>query len=661
MKVFNLVVLNLVQYKHVSGFAGYAPNFITKQIDTSFSSEENPEEFERIKGAKNIQTRFPPEPNGYLHLGHAKAINFNFNIARAYNGKCNLRMDDTNPSKEDEEYVQSIIEDVNWIQSDLGFLDEDKGTAWSGEICYTSNYFEDIYDCAVSLIRSGDAYVDSLTADEVREYRGTLNAPGCDSPYRTRTIEENVELFKEMREGKHKDGTLILRAKIDMSSPNMNLRDPALYRIKHESHPNTGDDWCIYPMYDFSHPISDAMENITHSLCTLEFEDHRPFYDWTINKLASLTTKFGIVPRQMEFSRLNIGYIVLSKRKLITLVQENKVTGWDDPRMPTLSGLRRRGVPPSAIRLFCERVGISKSDALLDYTEFENCIREVMDDSSTRAFAILDPLNVTITNYNVKDLPETDLTFPKHPKKEELGERAMQFTNKLYIDKSDFFDTKDNTILVPKGYKRLTEGGYIRLKMAYVLHCHKVIRDETTNEVIELLCDVLPDSFGGQKPENVSKKQIKGILHWLDRNTAIPTTFQLFDRLFSNPEPGKNNTNFLDELNPNSLIIKKGYVEPSVGMYASGILSAIDKLQKQEQQQSNNDQDQKLYHSNLNYQFERTGYYALDSSTTRNHMVFNRVTTLRDTWNVPDKKPNSKVTTAPPTSSPPRRRGVKKN
>jgi len=657
-----VVILNLLQCKYyVSGFAGYAPNFITKQIDTSFSEEENPEEFARIKDANNIHTRFPPEPNGYLHLGHAKAINFNFNIARAYNGKCNLRMDDTNPSKEDEEYVQSIIEDVNWIQSDLELLDENKGTAWNGDICYTSNYFNVIYDCATSLIKSGDAYVDSLTADEVREYRGTLNKPGMDSPYRTRTIEENLKLFQEMRDGKHDDGTLILRAKIDMSSPNMNLRDPALYRIKHESHPITGDDWCIYPMYDFSHPISDAMENITHSLCTLEFEDHRPFYDWTIQKLAS--DFFGIIPRQMEFSRLNVGYIVLSKRKLITLVQENKVSGWDDPRMPTLSGLRRRGVPPSAIRLFCERVGISKSDALLDYTEFENCIREVMDDSSTRAFAILDPLNVTITNYNVKDLPETDLSFPKHPKKEELGERNMEFTNKLYIDKSDFFDTKDGTIQVPKGYKRLTEGGYVRLKMAYVLHCHKVIRDETTNEVIELLCEVLPDSFGGQKPDGISKKQIKGIIHWLDKNTAIPTTFQLFDRLFLNPEPGKNNTNFLDELNPNSLVVKKGYVEPSVGVYTNFVLSTIDKQQKEQQEEgeesSGSNNNQKLYHSNLNYQFERTGYYALDSSTTRKHMVFNRVTTLRDTWNVvPD---NSKVTATPPTSYPPRRRGVKKN
>lgn len=379
------------------GFA-YAPNFITKIIEA--------EKQENI--TQNVRTRFPPEPNGYLHLGHAKAVNFNFEVAEQFNGRCNMRLDDTNPSKEDEEYVEAILEDVRWIRrGDLPEVDNDSGDCdpWDESVRLTSNYFESIYDCAIALIESGDAYVDSLSPDEMREYRGTLTEPGKNSPYRERSVEESLKMMEAMREGGYKEGEHILRAKIDMASPNINMRDPALFRIKHETHQNTGDAWCIYPMYDFSHPISDALEGVTHSLCSLEFEDHRPFYDWVIEKLTSRGL-LSCKPQQIEFSRLNLKYTVLSKRKLIQLVEGGHVSGWEDPRMPTISGVRRRGVQPEALKLFCERVGISKADSNIDFGLLEDCVRETMDKTALRAFAVLEPLKITIKNW------ESKLTLP---------------------------------------------------------------------------------------------------------------------------------------------------------------------------------------------------------------------------------------------------------
>jgi glutaminyl-tRNA synthetase len=428
----------------VDGFA-YAPNFITKiiaeqtgiapkgllEIEEGQSDESSLLKMEPTVTSK-VTTRFPPEPNGYLHLGHAKAVSFNFQVARMFGGECHMRMDDTNPSKEDKEYVDSILEDVRWIQS--GLFNGDSAP-WVGPVRKTSDYFDLIYDCCEALIQSGDAYIDSLSAEEMKEFRGTLTEPGRDSPFRTRSVQENLELFRGMRDGKYKEGEHIARAKIDMASPNINMRDPALFRIKHESHQETGDKWCIYPMYDFSHPIADAIEGITHSLCTLEFEDHRPFYDWTIEKLRAI----GMLeskPQQIEFSRLNIKNTVLSKRKLIQLVEGNHVSGWDDPRMPTLSGMRRRGVLPSALRLFCERVGISKADSNIDYVVLEDCFREEMDKVCPRAFAILKPLKVTLTNWDSSTVE--DFEIDRHPKLEELGTRTIPF-RKGYVYRANRF------------------------------------------------------------------------------------------------------------------------------------------------------------------------------------------------------------------------------
>ena len=615
----------------------YAPNFITKIIQEETGTEPvgllsvadgsdgavkdsgTDDDNASLKGRKTIEmvkTRFPPEPNGYLHLGHAKAASFNFAVARMFGGVCHMRLDDTNPTKEDQEYVDSILEDVRWIQS--GLYDESLGDPWDGSVRKTSSYFDQIYDCAVALIKSGDAYVDSLSAEEMREYRGTLKEPGKDSPFRTRSIEENLELFEGMKNGDFDEGKHVLRAKIDMSSPNVNMRDPTLYRIKHESHQETGDKWCIYPMYDFSHPISDALEGISHSLCTLEFEDHRPFYDWTVEKLLAS----GLIeaqPRQIEFSRLNVQSMVLSKRKLIQLVQSKIVSGWDDPRMPTMSGMRRRGVPPAALRLFCERVGISKTDSNIDLTNLEDCIRETMDVTCPRAFAVLQPLLVTITNW--KDAMD-DFEVDRHPKIPEMGNRTIPFGGSVYIERSDFFDAEGpeghlTDGKAPKGFKRLLLNDKVRLRYAYVIECNDVVRDPDTNEPVELKCTYIPDTRSGNTPEGM--KRVNGIIHWVEASTAVKVNVNQYDRLFSTEEPGKESGDFLTDLNPKSLDILDGaVVEPSVALDAATTMASAKR--------------EKSYLSSLAYQFERTGYYALDKDSTVDRLVFNRVSTLRDTW-----------------------------
>ncbi|CAB9501501.1 Glutamine--tRNA ligase [Seminavis robusta] len=619
----------LVLLRETCGFA-YAPNFITKivqeqtgikptgllEIESKDDSSDDDDTSSNNKIDRPVTTRFPPEPNGYLHLGHAKAVCFNFAVSRMFGGNCNMRMDDTNPSKEDEEYVESILRDVKWIQS--GLFEGDK--PWDGEVRKTSDYFDVIYDAAVALIKQGDAYVDSLSAEEMREYRGTLTEPGKDSPHRSRSIEENLELFEGMRDGKFKEGEHVLRAKIDMSSPNINMRDPALYRIKHESHQETGDKWCIYPMYDFSHPISDALEGITHSLCTLEFEDHRPFYDWTVEKLlpSGLITQ---VPQQIEFSRLNVKSTVLSKRKLIQLVEQKHVNGWDDPRMPTMSGLRRRGVPPAALRMFCERVGISKADSNIDAVVLEDCVREVMDDTCLRAFSVLKPLKVTITNWQGDDLE--DFEVPRHPKREEMGTRTIPFGKTVYIERDDFFDLegpegKANDNRPPRGFKRLLPNQMVRLRYAYVIQCNEIVRDPETQEPIELKCEYFPDTRAGVTPEGMAR--VKGIIHWVEASKGQRCSVNQYDRLFLAEEPGKESGDFLKDINPKSLeVLTDVVIEPSV---------VEDAVKAMEEDASSI--------SSLAYQFERSGYFALDeSSTDASNLVFNRVVTLRDTWGAP--------------------------
>jgi len=622
------------------GFA-YAPNFITKiiQEDTGFDPQQQQQQQQQQQKVEqqqeqkflSVKTRFPPEPNGYLHLGHAKAVSFNFAVARMFDGTCNMRLDDTNPTKEDIEYVESILEDVKWIQSDLyenhkkdnNNDDEDIVVPWEGNVRKTSDYFDIIYECAEALIKQGDAYVDSLSATEMREYRGTLTEPGKDSPYRTRNVEENLDLFRRMKNGECKEGEHVLRAKIEMSSPNVNMRDPTLYRIKHESHQETGDKWCIYPMYDFSHPISDSLESVTHSLCTLEFEDHRPFYEWTIEKLLP-TQLITSRPRQIEFSRLNVQHTVLSKRKLIQLVEQNHVHGWDDPRMPTLSGMRRRGLPPSALRLFCERVGISKTDSNIAFSVLEECVRLKMDESCQRAFSVLKPLKVTLTNWERGDELE-EFQSPRHPKIAEMGNRSIPFGKDLYIERSDFFDIdgpegKNNEGKVPKGYKRLLSSKMVRLRYAYVIQCDEIIRDLDTQEPIELKCSYFPDTRAGVTPEDMQR--VKGIIHWVEGTTGVKCKINQYDRLFLTEQPGKDSGDYLKDLNPNSLeILDDVLVEPSVAEDALEMMTRID----------NNNDD--VYTSSLAYQFERSGYFALDKkSTGKDDLTFNRVVTLRDTW-----------------------------
>jgi glutaminyl-tRNA synthetase len=533
------------------------------------------------KHGGRVATRFPPEPNGYLHIGHAKAICLDFGIAEENAGTCNLRFDDTNPTKEDVEYVDAIKEDVEWL-----------GFKWDA-LYYASDYFERLYDCAVDLIRRGLAYVDSLDADQIRKYRGTLTEPGANSPYRDRPIEENLELFARMRAGEFEDGAHVLRAKIDMASPNFNMRDPTLYRIRHASHHRTGDAWCIYPMYDFAHPLSDTVERITHSLCTLEFEDHRPLYDWLVENLSEKLG--GGRPQQIEFARLNLNYTVMSKRKLLQLVQQRLVSGWDDPRMPTLSGLRRRGYTPESIRDFCQRIGVAKKENVIDVAQLEFCIREDLNKRAPRVMAVLRPLKVVLTNYPDGQVEDVDVI--NNPEDQSAGTRKVPFSRVLYIERDDF---RENP---PKKFFRLSPGKEVRLRCAYFITCQDVVKD-ANGEIVELHCTYDPATRGGDSPDG---RKVKATLHWVSAAHAAPAEVRLYDRLFSveDPEADDAGKTFLDYLNPDSLEVLRGcQIEPS-------LISAPRGKQ---------------------FQFERIGYFNVDHDSAPGAPVFNRIVSLRDTW-----------------------------
>lgn len=547
-------------------------NFIRHIIDEDINAGKN---------GGRVTTRFPPEPNGYLHIGHAKSICLNFGVAADYQGSCNLRFDDTNPHKENLEFVESIQKDVRWL-----------GYEWGDRLFYSSDYFEKLHDFAVELIKQAKAYVCDLNADQVREYRGTLKEAGKASPYRSRSVEENLDLFARMRAGEFADGARVLRAKIDMASPNMNMRDPTLYRIRHGVvHHQTGSEWCLYPMYDYTHPISDALEGITHSLCTLEFADHRPLYDWVLDNID-----IGCHPQQIEFSRLNLQYTVMSKRKLTQLVEQGLVEGWDDPRMPTVAGLRRRGYTAASIRDFCDRIGVTKSDNSIEMGVLENCIREDLDSSAPRAMAVLHPLKVVLENYSEEG--EEQLNAPNHPKDESMGSRKLVFCRELYIDRDDFLEVAPN-----KKFKRLVTGGEVRLRNAYVIKCNEVIKD-VQGEIIELRCSYDTDTLG----KNPEGRKVKGVIHWVSARHGIKAEVRLYDRLFNHPNPDgdKEVESFTEHLNPDSLrTLTDCYLEPSLADAGEG----------------------------SRYQFEREGYYCFDAdkSTTLNP-VFNRVVTLRDSW-----------------------------
>jgi glutaminyl-tRNA synthetase len=544
----------------------------------------------------SIRTRFPPEPNGYLHIGHAKAICLDFGVAAEFGGDCNLRLDDTNPAKEDPEYVRAIQDDVRWL-----------GFEWHA-LRHASDYFEVFYLAAEKLIRQGDAFVCDLSAEQVREYRGTLTEPGRNSPFRDRSVEENLDLFHRMRAGEFPDGARTLRAKIDMASGNINLRDPALYRIKHVEHQNTGNAWPIYPMYDFAHSLSDAIEGITHSLCTLEFEDHRPLYDWCVDRVDLVRTPALLEPllakglpneaskpRQIEFSRLNFNYLVMSKRKLLAMVNDGLVDGWDDPRMPTLQGIRRRGYTPSALRLMVDRVGISKQNSLLDISVLEGALRDDLDAHAPRRMAVVDPLKVVLTN-----LPETHeetLAFANHPKDAAQGERGIPFARELWIEREDFAEVP------PPGFKRLTVGGDVRLRGAGIIRCDEVVKDDAGN-VVELRCTLDPESRPGMEGAN---RKVKGTIHWVSAKHAVSAEIRLYDRLFTvaDPDNDEGGKSYTDYLNPDSRRVVTGYVEPAAAQAA--------------QEQS--------------FQFERIGYFVADRYDHRpDRPVFNRSVTLRDTW-----------------------------
>ncbi|PWV59579.1 glutamine--tRNA ligase/YqeY domain fusion protein [Plasticicumulans acidivorans] len=522
----------------------------------------------------DVHTRFPPEPNGYLHIGHAKSICLNFGIARDYGGRCNLRFDDTNPTKEDIEFVESIEADVRWL-----------GFDWEDRQFYASDYFERLYAAAEELIGKGLAYVDDLTAEQIREYRGTLTEAGRDSPYRNRSVDENLALFRRMRAGEFADGSHVLRAKIDMASPNMNLRDPTLYRIRHEHHHQTGDAWCIYPMYDFAHALSDAFEGITHSICTLEFEDHRPLYDWCVENVT-----LAARPRQYEFSRLTLQYAITSKRRLTQLVKEGIVDGWDDPRMPTIAGLRRRGVPPAAIREFCERIGVTKSDNAVEMEMFEACVREELDRSAPRRMVVLRPLKVTLTNWPADRVDW--LSAASHPKDESFGSRDVPFCGELYIDHEDFVEQAN------KKWKRLVSGDCVRLRNAYVIRCEEVIKD-AEGSIRELRCSCYLDSLG-VNPDGVKPR---GVIHWVSARHGVAAEVRVYERLFTTPFPDREEGNFLDFVNPDSLErLSQAIVEPALAGAAVG----------------------------ERFQFEREGYFCRDLDSGR--LVFNRTATLRDSW-----------------------------
>ena len=530
------------------------------------------------KYGNRIVTRFPPEPNGYLHIGHAKAICLDFGIAAENNGVCHLRFDDTNPTKEDTEYEESIKNDVRWLGFDFG-----------EHIYYASDYFEKMYDCAVELIKRGKAYVCDLSPEEWDEYRGNLTTPGKESPGRQRSVEENLDLFTRMRNGEFEDGKLVLRARIDMNSPNINMRDPVIYRIRRAHHFRHGDKWCIYPMYDFAHPLEDAFEHITHSLCTLEFEIHRPLYDWVLD---SLGFKFPDRPQQTEFSRLNLTYTVMSKRKLLQLVKENYVSDWDDPRMPTLCGMRRRGIPASAIRRMCKMVGITKFDGVTDVAVLEYCVREELNASAPRYLAVLDPLKVTITNYPAEGVEPLDAV--NNPEDPAAGSRKIPFGRELYIERADFMEEP------PKGYFRLSPGKEVRLRYGYFIKCEEVVKDSDGN-VIELKCSFDPTTRGGNAPDG---RKVKGTIHWVAADSAVEAEVRLYDRLFTVEQPGTDGVDFLTQLNHDSLKVVKGYLEPELAKLSAG--TAV--------------------------QFERLGYFVVDPDTAPGKMVFNRTVTLKDSW-----------------------------
>lgn len=535
-----------------------------------------------------IRTRFPPEPNGYLHFGHAKSILLNFGLAKDYGGVCHLRFDDTNPEKEEQEYVDGIVEAVRWLGGDVGYDNP------AAPIFFASDYFDWMYRFATHLIEHGDAYVDSQSADEMRLSRGTLTEAGRDSPFRNRSVAENLKLFTEMRDGQHAEGSHVLRAKIDMASPNINLRDPAIYRIKHAHHHRQGDKWHIYPMYAYAHPIEDALENITHSICTLEFEDQRPWYDWLLAKLAEVGELLRPLPKQIEFSRLNLTYIITSKRYLKQLVDQQHVDGWDDPRMPTIVGARRRGFAPEGFQLFAERIGVSKSDSWIDMSVFEDCQREVMNASALRRVAVLNPLTLTITNYDA-DQTETCLA-PNHPQQPDLGKREMPFSRELWIEREDFEETP------PKGFFRLFPGNMVRLRYGFVIKCTGCEKDAAGN-VVKVLAEYLPETKSGSPGADSVK--VKGNIHWLSAAHAHAAEVRLFDRLFKVPHPGRNSENFLDDLNPASKTIITAYLEPSLNS-----AKADDR-----------------------FQFERHGYFVADRvDSAPSTPVWNRAVTLKDSW-----------------------------
>ncbi|MEJ2076444.1 MAG: glutamine--tRNA ligase/YqeY domain fusion protein [Acidobacteriota bacterium] len=525
-----------------------------------------------------VHTRVPPEPNGYLHIGHAKSICLNCGIAAEYHGLCNLRFDDTNPSKEDVEYVESIEEDVRWL-----------GFDWDDRMFFASDYFDQLYQYALQLIREGKAYVDSLSPDEIREYRGTLTEPGRNSPFRDRSVEENLELFEKMRKGEVPEGSHVLRAKIDMASPNLNLRDPAVYRIKHATHHRTGDKWLIYPMYDFAHGLSDSIEGITHSICTLEFEDHRPLYDWFLDALGVYH------PQQIEFARLNLSYTVLSKRRLLELVQGKYVSGWDDPRMPTISGLRRRGYPPESIRRFCDKVGVAKRDSIIDVALLEHTVREDLNKVAPRVMAVLNPLKVVILNYPEGQVEELEAI--NNTEDAEMGTRKVPFSRVLYIERDDFREEP------PPKYYRLALGREVRLRYAYFIKCVEAVKDPTTGEIAELHCTYDPETRGGDAPDG---RKVKATIHWVSAEHAVPAEVRLYDRLFMKPNPTEGEGDYKESLNPDSLqALEDCRLEPSLGQAKSDI----------------------------RYQFERLGYFVLDGKDAApGRLVFNRIVSLRDTW-----------------------------
>jgi len=565
---------------------------VTNNTTESESSDQRTDFIREIVIADNksnkwdgrVITRFPPEPNGYLHIGHAKSICLNFGIAQQFGGKCNLRFDDTNPTKEEEEYVQSIIQDVKWL-----------GWDWEDRLYFASDYFQQMYDWAVELIKQGKAYVCDLAGDQVSLYRGSFTQPGKDSPWRNRTVEENLDLFNRMKNGEFPDGSRTLRAKIDMASPNLNMRDPVMYRIMHATHHRTGDKWCIYPMYDWAHGLEDSIEKITHSICTLEFENHRPLYDWFLDQL-------GIYhPQQIEFARLNLTYTVMSKRKLLQLVQEKLVSNWDDPRMPTISGMRRRGYSPESIRYFAKKIGINKFNSTVDFALLEHCVREVLNKTSPRIMAVLKPLKVVITNYPEAQVEELDAV--NNPEDASAGSRKVPFSKTLYIEQDDFMENP------PKKFYRLSPGKEVRLRYAYFITCNEVIKDSAGN-ITELRCTYDPATRGGDAPDGRSPK---ATLHWVAADTALKAQVNLYDHLFTkeNPEEAEEGKTFKDAISTDSLkVLENCFVEPSV----------------------------KTAPALTRYQFERLGYFCIDPDSTSEKLVFNRTVTLKDTWTKLQKK-----------------------